>query len=124
MGLRDKLRETAQEFATEARKATSQGKVKIEEMTLRRKMDDAARRLGYLVFRERSRGAPAGSEADAILSEMSDLEDQIARHDLAAKEPSAAGEPAPETEPMESTPEGAAPAQSPPEGAPTDQPRS
>lgn len=85
MGLMDKVKETAQEVAGEARKATSQGKTKLEALALRRKMDESARRLGYLVFRERSQGTPAGTDADALVADMHELENQIARSELEAK---------------------------------------
>ena len=139
MGLMDKLKETAQDVASEARKATVQSKSKVEELAVRRKMDDRARQLGYLVFRERTQGTPGGADADALVAEMRDMEDQIARNAVDAA-PDGGGEPEPEardetggggSEPeasretegagMEQTRPGAPPAQSPPEGSPTDQ---
>jgi hypothetical protein len=89
MGLMDKLKETAQEVAVEARKATAQGKVKVEELALRRKMDERARELGYLTFRERAQGTPAGSDADALIEAMRELDDQIAHHAVEAAQPEA-----------------------------------
>ncbi|HEX2235101.1 MAG TPA: hypothetical protein VHK89_02395 [Actinomycetota bacterium] len=130
MGLTEKLRERAQELATEAKKATSQAQGKLEEVTLRRRMDDAARQLGYLVYRERTQGTPAGSDADALVNRMRETDDALARHADqergASGEESSGGAPAASSEqgPMEKTQPGAAPAQSPPEGSPTDQPRS
>jgi hypothetical protein len=128
MGLMDKLKETAQEVAGEARKATVQGKGKLEEIALRRRMDDSARKLGYLVFRERSQGTPSGTEADALIADMRELEDQIARSALEtaqAAEASSQSSAQPEAEGKETgekTQPGAASSQSPPEGSPTDQP--
>ena len=126
MGLMDRLRETAQEVAGEARKAGIQAQGKIGEVQLRRRMDDAARQLGYLVFRERTLGTPAGSDADTLVNQIRDLEDQIARQQeetrrATKEEPSTPRE---GDDLMEDTKEGAAPAQSPPEGQPTDQPSS
>jgi hypothetical protein len=129
VGFMDSLRSTAQDVATEARKATARGKTKVEELALRRKLDDRARQLGYLVFRERTQGTPAGADADALVAEMRELEDQIARNALEAT-PEGGESPAPEAaatdegKGIEGTPEGAPPAQSPPEGHPTDQPSS
>jgi hypothetical protein len=128
MGLMDKLKETAQEVAGEARKATVQGKGKIEELALRRRMDDSARKLGYLLFRERTQGTPSGTEADSLIADMRALEDQIARSALetaqtaessseTAAQPEAEGQ-----ETGEKTQPGAAASQSPPEGSPPDQP--
>jgi hypothetical protein len=130
MGLTEKLRERAQELATEAKKATSQAQGKLEEVTLRRRMDDAARQLGYLVYRERTQGTPAGSDADALVNRMRETDDALASHAEqkrgASGEESSGGAPAASSEqgPMEKTQPGAAPAQSPPEGSPTDQSRS
>ena len=139
MGLMDKLRETAQDVATEARKATVQSKSKVEELALRRKMDDRARQLGYLLFRERTQGTPGGADADALVAAMRDIEDQIARNAVEAA-PESGGKPEPEARGetegggseseasgetegagVEQTRPGAPPAQSPPEGSPTDQ---
>jgi ATP-dependent DNA ligase len=128
MGLMDKLRDTAQEVAEEARKATVQGKGKLEELALRRRMDESARKLGYLVFRERSQGTPSGTEADGLVDDMRELEDQITRSALEtaqAAESAARSSTQPEDagqQTGEKTQPGAAPAQSPPEGSPTDQP--
>jgi ATP-dependent DNA ligase len=128
MGLMDKLRDTAQEVAEEARKATVQGKGKLEELALRRRMDESARKLGYLVFRERTQGTPSGTEADGLVDDMRELEDQITRSALEtaqAAEKAARSSTQPEDagqQTGEKTQPGAAPAQSPPEGSPTDQP--
>ena len=126
MGLKDRVKERAQELASEARKATTQAQGKLEETVLRRRMDDAARRLGYLVFRERTQGTPAASDADALVDEMRTLDEGLTRHRMGV--PENAGDPgAPESSgsaPIEKTQPGAPPPQSPPEGHPTDQPTS
>lgn len=127
MGLRDKLKERAQELASEAKKATSQAQGKLEEVTLRRRMDDAAKQLGYLVYRERTKGTPAGSDADTLVNQMREVDDVLARQAAEARtttgQESSGGAPdaARDEAPMEKTAPGAAPAQSPPEGSPTDQ---
>jgi hypothetical protein len=126
MSLRDKLKERAQVLASEAKKATSQAQGKLEEVTLRRRMDDAAKQLGYLVYRERTKGTPAGSDADTLVSQMREVDDVLARQAAEARattgqESSGAPEASRDEAPMEKTQPGAAPAQSPPEGSPTDQ---
>lgn len=126
MGLMDRLKETAQEVAGEARKATVQAQGKLTEVQLRRKMDDAARQLGYLVYRERALGTLAGSDADSLVGRMVELDEQLRRQQEEAHEttkPTETPAPAPE-QPMEATEQGAAAPQSPPEGHPTDQPSS
>jgi hypothetical protein len=90
MGLMERLKSTAQDLALETKKATAQAQGKLEEVALRRRMDDAARRLGYLVFRERAKGTPAGSNADEVLQEMRALDEQMTAQEAAqrAAEPS------------------------------------
>ncbi|CAN5684427.1 hypothetical protein BH24ACT26_BH24ACT26_02080 [soil metagenome] len=129
MGLMDRLKETAQEVATEAKKAGVQAQSKLGEVQLRRRLDDSAKQLGYLIFRERAQGTPAGSDADTLINQMRDLEEELARQQEAAHEatkapPSSAPEGSGDGDLMEDTPEGAAPPQSPPEGQATDQPTS
>ncbi len=89
MGLLDKVKETAGKVAAEAKKAgekaaveakkgAAQLQTKVEQAQLRRKADDRAKELGYLVYRERSGGAAAGQEADRLVAEIADLERRIA----------------------------------------------
>jgi hypothetical protein len=78
MGLMDKVKQVAGEMGEAAKKGASQVQTKVEQTQLRRKADDAAKRLGYLVYRERTGGGPGGAEADAIVAEIKDLEEQIA----------------------------------------------
>jgi hypothetical protein len=83
MGLMDKVKQVAGEMGEAAKKGASQVQTKVEQTQLRRKADDAAKRLGYLVYRERSGGASAGVEGDAIVAEIKDAEEQIAAADAA-----------------------------------------
>jgi hypothetical protein len=93
MGLMDKMKAAAEKAVTEAKKGTAQVKEKIEDAQLRRKADDAAKRLGYLIVRERSEGTPAGEEADRLVEEVKTLETQIQAQAAAAAEgPSGAPE--------------------------------
>jgi hypothetical protein len=127
MGLMDRLKETAQEVATEARKAGVQAQEKLSEVTLRRSMDDSAKQLGYLVFRERTQGTPAGSDADTLVNRMKDFEEQLERKRAAAQGATKSAASTPERSEgdlMEDTQPGAARPQSPPEGQATDQPTS
>jgi hypothetical protein len=78
MGFMDKLKEAAQDVASEAKKATAQGKVKLDGMQTRKQADDAARRLGYLVHAERTKGIAPGPEAEGLIAEISELETEIA----------------------------------------------
>jgi hypothetical protein len=84
MGLMDKVKQVAGEMGEVAKKGASQVQTKVEQTQLRRKADDAAKRLGYLVHRERTGGDPAGAEADALVAEIKDAEEQIAAAETAA----------------------------------------
>ena len=104
MGFMDKVKATTQTIAADAKKATAQGKQKIEQSQLRKKADEAAQKLGWLVYRERTDGTPAGAEADSLVAEISSLQSEIAALDAAEPgEASAAStdpaEPAPPTQP-------------------------
>jgi membrane protein involved in colicin uptake len=96
MGLMDKVKAQAQKAAEQAKSAAGQAQDKMEQMQLRKKADEAARKLGYLVHKERTGGAAAGAEADKLVAEITDLERQMAEDDAAAGEaaPSAPATPA------------------------------
>ena len=59
MGFMDKMKAAAQDAAGQAKKATAQAQKKMEEAKVRKKMDESAKKLGYLIYRERTEGTPA-----------------------------------------------------------------
>jgi hypothetical protein len=79
----DKVKQAAAGAAEATKKgaATAQTKAKIHG--LRGKADDAAQKLGYLVYRERTGGEGAGAEADELIAQITDLEKQIAEAETA-----------------------------------------
>lgn len=77
MGFMDKMKAAAQDAATQAKKATSSAQTKMEEGQVRKKMDESAKKLGYLFYRERIQGTPAGAEADSTIAEMQGFEQKI-----------------------------------------------
>jgi hypothetical protein len=78
MGLMDKMKAAAQDVATGAAKATEKGKSKVEEVQLKRKQDEAAKQLGYLVHAQRTEGgAVSGEDIDRLVFEISSLQTQI-----------------------------------------------
>lgn len=79
MGFIDRLREAALDVAVEAKKVSAQAQGKLEETQLRRRMDDHAKRLGYVVYRARTQGVVEGAEAERLVSEITSLELQIAQ---------------------------------------------
>lgn len=78
MGFMDKMKQAAQDVASEAKKATGQAQGKIEEAQVKKKMNEAAQQLGWLTYRERTQGAPGGADADRLVSEISAFEAQLA----------------------------------------------
>jgi hypothetical protein len=77
MGLMDKVKQVAGEMGEAAKKGASQVQTKVEQTQLRRKADDAAKRLGYLVYRERTGGGSAAGDVDALVAEIKDAEAQL-----------------------------------------------
>ncbi len=78
MGLMDKVKASAQNVAAEAKKATAQAQGKVGQIQLRKKADEAAKQLGYLVHKERTGGASGGADADRLVAEITELERQMA----------------------------------------------
>jgi hypothetical protein len=85
MGLMDKIKSAAQDVASEAKKATDKGKSKLDQMQLRKKADEAAKQLGYLVHAERTKGTAAGAEADRLVGEITEAEADIAAAEAEAQ---------------------------------------
>lgn len=90
MGLMDKVKAQAQKAAEQAKSAAGQAQDKVEQIQLRKKADEAAKRLGYLVHKERTGGGAAGAEADELVAQISDLERQMAEDEAAGPEAEAA----------------------------------
>jgi hypothetical protein len=74
VGFIDKLKEAAQEGVEVAKKGAAAAKDKVEDVQLRRKADDLAKQVGYLVVK----GEGSGEEATRLVSEIKDLEAQLA----------------------------------------------
>ena len=89
MGFMDKVKAAAQDVATQAKAATATAQDKVEQAQTRKKIDENAKKLGYLIHKERTQGTPAGAEADALVAEMTALETQLAAAAAAAPAPAA-----------------------------------
>ena len=77
MGLTDDLSEGVATIAREVQKAIGQGKGKVEELQLERRMDGIARKLGYLEL-DRSRGRAVDETVrQDLLQQLVTLEDQL-----------------------------------------------
>lgn len=75
MGLLDKAKEVAGSAVEAGKKGAAVAKEKVEDVQLRRKADGLAKQLGYLVV---AGGGSAGPEGETMISQIKDLEDQIA----------------------------------------------
>jgi hypothetical protein len=78
MSFLDKAKAAAAKVAEGAQKGAHQVQEKVEQTQTRKKADDLAKQLGYLIVRERSDGEPAGSAADDLVSQIVALEAQLA----------------------------------------------
>ena len=94
MGLMDKIKTAAQDVAAEAKKATDKGKTKIDQIQLRKKADEAAKQLGYLLHAERTKGTPAAAEMDRLVIEITQAEAEIAAAEADAQAASGPAQPA------------------------------
>ena len=78
MSFLDKAKAAAKDAAAVAKKGAAIAKDKAGDAMLRRKADDAAKQIGYLIHTERTGGASAGGEIDRLVQEITSLEAQIA----------------------------------------------
>ncbi len=78
MGLLDKAKAAAGKVAEEAKKGTAQVQDKVGQAQTRKKADDLAKQLGYLIVKERGGGEPADEEADRLVGEIQALEGKLA----------------------------------------------
>ena len=78
MGLLDKAKAAAEKVAEEAKKGTAQVQDKVEHAQTRKKADELAKELGYLIVKEGSGGGPEGGDADRLIAEIQVLEAKLA----------------------------------------------
>jgi hypothetical protein len=97
MGFMDKVKQAAQDVTAEAKKATAQGKEKLGEVQTKRKMDDAAKRLGYLSYAKWTKGESDAEATAAVVAEIAGYEAELAAAAEAEEPP--AEEPPPSAPP-------------------------
>ena len=73
MGFMDKMKATANDAAAKAKEAAGQAQDKMEQAQTRKKIDDKKRELGGLIYEERTKGTPAGTQADTLVTEITAL---------------------------------------------------
>jgi hypothetical protein len=87
MGLMDKVKAAAQDAAAAAKKGTAQVQGKVEHAQLRKKADESAKQLGYLIVRERTKNEPAGADLDRLVNEIVGIEAQLSETGEAGEQP-------------------------------------
>jgi hypothetical protein len=75
----DRLNQELEAFGKKAQAALDEGRVQIELLRVRRRLDRAARDLGMLVHRRERGGDTEPRRFDALMLRIDDLEAEIAR---------------------------------------------
>jgi hypothetical protein len=85
MGFLDKVKETANKAADQAKHATAVGKEKLDDTLLQKKINGLCQEIGALVVAQRRGEAPADADAqiDAKVAEIAELETQQSANDAA-----------------------------------------
>jgi len=78
MGLLDKAKEIAGQGAEAAKKAAEAAKEKAGDLQAKRRADDLAEQLGYLVVQERTEQADVSAEKQRLVDEIVALQAEIA----------------------------------------------
>jgi hypothetical protein len=78
MGLLDKAKEIAGQGAEAAKKAADAAKDKADDLQAKRKADDLAKQLGYLIVRARTEGADTGTGSQRLIDEIVALQREMA----------------------------------------------
>jgi hypothetical protein len=75
----DRLNQELEAFGKKAQAALDEGKLQIELLRLRRRLDSAARDLGLLVHRRERGGDTDARRFDAIMLRIDDLQADVTR---------------------------------------------
>jgi 50S ribosomal subunit-associated GTPase HflX len=75
----DRLNQELEAFGKKAQAALDEGKLQIELLRLRRRLDAAARDLGLLVHRRERGGETEPRRFDALMLRLDDLQADVAR---------------------------------------------
>jgi multidrug efflux pump subunit AcrA (membrane-fusion protein) len=75
----DRLNQELEAFGKKAQAALDEGKLQIELLRLRRRLDGAARDLGLLVHRRERGGETEARRFDALMLRLDDLQADVAR---------------------------------------------
>jgi hypothetical protein len=85
MGFLDKVKDTANKAADQAKHATAVGKEKFDDTRLQKKINDLCQEIGALVVAQRRNEAPDDVEAriNVKIAEIADIEKQQAENNTA-----------------------------------------
>ena len=85
MGFLDKVKETTNKVADQAKHATAVGKEKLDDTLLQKKINGLCQDIGALVVAQRRNEAPddANAQIDAKVAEIAELETQQNSNDVA-----------------------------------------
>jgi hypothetical protein len=75
----DRLNQELEAFGKKAQAALDEGKLQIELLRVRRRRDNTARDLGFLVHRRERGGEIEAARVEALLLRIDDLESDIGR---------------------------------------------
>ena len=80
MGFLDKVKDTANKAADQAKQATAVGKERLEDRNLQKKINELQQEIGALVVAQRRNDAPddAATRIDVKVAEIGELEAQMA----------------------------------------------
>jgi len=85
-GFMDKVKQAAGGVADATKKGAAAAQTKAKVHGLRGKADEAAQKLGYLVYTDRTGGEASAAEIEELVTQIGELEQQIAEVQAAPDE--------------------------------------
>ena len=92
----DRLNQELEAFGKKAQAALDEGKLQIELLRVRRRLDRTARDLGLLVHRRERGGETEARRFDALMLRLDDLQADISRLERQVSQSRRSGPPSPE----------------------------
>lgn len=94
MNLLDRLTAGLDKLGEKANQALDEGRLRMDLLRVRRRKDNAARDLGYVVYRQSKGSAPAEGEVESLTRRIAEAEADIERLEARIKEVRAPSKPA------------------------------
>ncbi|MDP3773310.1 MAG: hypothetical protein Q8Q85_03500 [Gemmatimonadales bacterium] len=114
MSIFDRLTSGLDTLGRKANQALDEGKVRVDLVRIRRRKDNAARDLGYLVYRQTKGATPAEGEVEGLTRRIAEAEAEIERLEARVRGVRTDPKLAAETPPAETTPGATSEAEPPP----------